>query len=155
MHNWYKHGMFRTPEYKAWSAMIQRCSNPKDSRYYSHGGRGIKVCDEWRASFENFYKDNKKKKGEKRKISQNLKCLLFSAQINNSNKFFVAFLKRNKKNSRKKTKRSPCQFLENFEKNPKGPPCGLLGGDKSQNRSHPYAHVNLTLNMKELKNLNL
>lgn len=57
MHNWYKHGMFGTPEYKAWSAMIQRCSNPKDSRYYSHGGRGIKVCDEWRASFENFYKD--------------------------------------------------------------------------------------------------
>lgn len=57
MHNWYKHGMFRTPEYKAWAAMIQRCSNPKDNRYYTHGGRGIKVCDEWLNSFENFYED--------------------------------------------------------------------------------------------------
>ena len=39
MHNWYKHGMFGTPEYKAWAAMIQRCSNPKDNRYYTHGER--------------------------------------------------------------------------------------------------------------------
>ena len=37
--------------------MIQRCVNPK-SRYFSHyGGRGIKVCDRWRNSFEDFYAD--------------------------------------------------------------------------------------------------
>ena len=56
MHNWFKHGMFGTPEYKAWAAMIQRCTNPKDNRYNSHGARGITVCEEWK-SFEKFYED--------------------------------------------------------------------------------------------------
>lgn len=57
MHNWYKHGMYGTPEHKAWTAMLQRCSNPKDNRYHSHGGRGIKVCERWLNSFSNFYED--------------------------------------------------------------------------------------------------
>ena len=60
MHNWYKHGMYGTPEHKAWAAMLQRCSNPNDNRYHSHGGRGIKVCDRWLNSFENFYEDRVK-----------------------------------------------------------------------------------------------
>lgn len=37
--------------------MIYRCENPnvKDWKYY--GGRGIKVCLEWRESFEVFLRD--------------------------------------------------------------------------------------------------
>lgn len=51
-----KHGMYRTSEYRIWSMMRQRCSNPKTARYARYGGRGISVCDRW-MSFENFYAD--------------------------------------------------------------------------------------------------
>ena len=50
------HGMLRSPEYKAWHAMKQRCTNPKNKAYANYGGRGIEVCDRW-MSFENFYED--------------------------------------------------------------------------------------------------
>lgn len=46
----------RTPEYVAWGAMIQRCTNPKDPAYLDYAGRGITVCDRWRA-FDNFLAD--------------------------------------------------------------------------------------------------
>lgn len=56
----YKHGLTRkgsvVPEYKVWSGMIQRCSNPNNSAYSYYGGRGISVCKRWK-SFENFYSD--------------------------------------------------------------------------------------------------
>ncbi len=41
-------GLSRTPEYSIWSSMIQRCHNPKFTQYKDYGGRGIRVCDEWR-----------------------------------------------------------------------------------------------------------
>lgn len=44
-----------TPEYMAWTAMKQRCQNPRHRDYASYGGRGITVCPEWRASFESFF----------------------------------------------------------------------------------------------------
>lgn len=37
--------------------MKSRCLNPKSARYNCYGGRGIKVCDRWLESFENFYTD--------------------------------------------------------------------------------------------------
>lgn len=46
-----------TLEYKSWTAMIQRCTNPKNRSYPDYGGRGIKVCDRWRRSYENFLSD--------------------------------------------------------------------------------------------------
>jgi len=46
----------RTHEYNSWSAMLQRCLNPKLSCYRIYGGRGIKVCVEWR-SFAVFLAD--------------------------------------------------------------------------------------------------
>lgn len=51
-----KHGMCGTPEYNSWSAMVQRCSNPKHPRYAAWGGRGIRVCDEWK-TFDGFFAD--------------------------------------------------------------------------------------------------
>jgi len=36
--------------------MKQRCTNPKNKRYSSYGGRGITVCDRW-VEFENFLED--------------------------------------------------------------------------------------------------
>ena len=50
-----KHGMTGTRLYRVWDTMIQRCTNPKRDNYEYYGGRGIKVCDEWRNSFTNFY----------------------------------------------------------------------------------------------------
>ena len=43
----YSHGMYRTPEYKAWAQMKDRCFNPNHKRYSDYGGRGITVCDRW------------------------------------------------------------------------------------------------------------
>lgn len=36
--------------------MKYRCLNPKNDRYASYGGRGIKVCDRW-LDFANFRED--------------------------------------------------------------------------------------------------
>ena len=43
--------------YWVWAAMIQRCINPRDKGFQRYGGRGIKVCDRWRASFDAFALD--------------------------------------------------------------------------------------------------
>jgi hypothetical protein len=53
------HGETGTREYCSWQAMKRRCLDPKNNRYPSHGGRGIKVCERWLASFENFLADMK------------------------------------------------------------------------------------------------
>ena len=36
--------------------MLDRCNNPRNSRYKDYGGRGIKVCRRWHA-FELFLRD--------------------------------------------------------------------------------------------------
>lgn len=46
-----------TPEYVAWQGMIRRCGNPRERCFPRYGGRGIRVCDLWRASFEAFLAD--------------------------------------------------------------------------------------------------
>ena len=53
----YKHGLTKTKLYWTWTGMIQRCENPKSPRYFDYGGRGIRVCERWRESFENFKQD--------------------------------------------------------------------------------------------------
>ena len=45
------------PLYRTWQAMKQRCYNPLFPKYASHGGRGIKVCEQWRHDFETFLRD--------------------------------------------------------------------------------------------------
>ena len=39
-----------------WNNMINRCCNPNNKRYYDYGGRGIKLCSEWRNKYKNFEK---------------------------------------------------------------------------------------------------
>lgn len=43
--------------YNIWRTMIKRCHNPQDKDYAKYGGRGIKVCDRWRYSLDNFVED--------------------------------------------------------------------------------------------------
>lgn len=52
-----RHGMHGTPTYRSWQAMKARCLYPSTQYYMNYGGRGIKVCDRWLNSFQNFYKD--------------------------------------------------------------------------------------------------
>jgi hypothetical protein len=51
------HGLKRknTRLYGIWEKMKQRCHNPSSSNYPGWGGRGIRVCDEWRNSYSPFY----------------------------------------------------------------------------------------------------
>jgi hypothetical protein len=55
-----KHGMrssvgFTHPLYIVWSNLKRRCYKPKQTKYQYYGGRGIKVCDEWKNSFKEFF----------------------------------------------------------------------------------------------------
>jgi hypothetical protein len=52
-----KHGRTRTPEYRSWRLMKDRCYNPKKDNYERYGGRGIKVCERWRSDFPAFLAD--------------------------------------------------------------------------------------------------
>lgn len=52
-----KHGKSGTKIYQIWQGMIDRCCNSNSKYYANYGGRGITICDEWRHSFECFYKD--------------------------------------------------------------------------------------------------
>lgn len=47
------HGMRYTRLYRIWNLMIQRCSNEKLPYFDRYGGRGIRVCEEWK-TFEVF-----------------------------------------------------------------------------------------------------
>ena len=51
------HGKCNTSTYSSWKSIIQRCENPKNPAYKYYGGRGIKICERWRNSFENFLED--------------------------------------------------------------------------------------------------
>lgn len=52
-----KHGRARTLEYRTWISMNRRCADPTRPDYPRYGGRGIKVCERWRNSFETFFAD--------------------------------------------------------------------------------------------------
>lgn len=43
--------------YASWQAMKSRCTNPNDAGWENYGGRGIKVCERWLDSFDNFLAD--------------------------------------------------------------------------------------------------
>jgi hypothetical protein len=65
------HGQaLKTPEYNTWNLMRDRCTNPNNNRYMRYGGRGIKVCDRWLNSFENFFKDMGKRPSYKHSIDR-------------------------------------------------------------------------------------
>ena len=41
------HGESKTPLYKLWASMKQRCNDPNSDAFPDYGGRGILVCEEW------------------------------------------------------------------------------------------------------------
>lgn len=50
-----KHGLSSHKLYGVWRGMKQRCSDPFKQGYENYGGRGISVCDEWKADFKQFF----------------------------------------------------------------------------------------------------
>jgi hypothetical protein len=44
------------PEYRAWASMNSRCYSTTHPQYDDYGGRGVRVCETWRNSYEEFYK---------------------------------------------------------------------------------------------------
>jgi len=47
----------KTVEWTTWAKMIGRCHDEKDKSYFRYGGRGIRVCDRWRESYQAFLED--------------------------------------------------------------------------------------------------
>ena len=88
------HGRTKTPEYKIWKHIKDRCYNPKAINYDRYGGRGIKVCDRWLESFENFYEDMGDRPTDEHQLDRiNGKenytpenCRWVTSTINNTNK---------------------------------------------------------------------
>lgn len=58
-HNHYMQEVYnkRHPLYQAWSDIKQRCYNQSSWMYKYYGARGIKMCDRWLQSYENFALD--------------------------------------------------------------------------------------------------
>jgi len=46
----------KTPTYRSWQHMVERCTNPNSDNFRFYGGTGIRVCKRW-LKFENFLKD--------------------------------------------------------------------------------------------------
>jgi hypothetical protein len=46
-----------SPEYMSWSSMKSRCYNKSTPGYRYYGGRGVRVCSQWKKSFTNFLAD--------------------------------------------------------------------------------------------------
>lgn len=51
-----KHGLwsYHNKLYGVWQTMKARCLRPTNERYKNYGGRGIKICDEWKNDFKAF-----------------------------------------------------------------------------------------------------
>lgn len=52
-----KHGFSKTTMYYRYQGMIRRCYDPLHKEFHNYGARGIKVCDKWLESVENYIND--------------------------------------------------------------------------------------------------
>jgi len=64
------HGMSETKLCQVWSGIKKRCINPRQKAYADYGGRGIRVCDRWIDSFDNFLLDMGLPPGDKHTIDR-------------------------------------------------------------------------------------
>lgn len=50
-----KHNLSNIKLYRTWINMKSRCYTPSSTHFQYYGGKGIKVCDEWKHDFLAFY----------------------------------------------------------------------------------------------------
>lgn len=98
------HGYSRSKIYKTWLAMKYRCYDQKYCGYKNYGGKGIKVCDRWLHSFQNFLEDMDE--------CPNGKSL---DRIDNSNDYCKENCRWSTKKEQQRN-RSCCHFVEAFGK---------------------------------------
>jgi hypothetical protein len=60
----------RNNEYTIWQNMKTRCYNKKTPNYKDYGGRGIVMSEQWKDSFETFYKDMGKRPSKKHSVDR-------------------------------------------------------------------------------------
>jgi len=64
------HGMKYTPEYQTWQSMKSRCKATRLREKRNYLDRGINVCEEWKDSFETFFKDMGKRPTPRHQIDR-------------------------------------------------------------------------------------
>ncbi len=51
-----QHGFHGTPLYGIWAGIVKRCEGVNSQNYKYYGGRGIKICKQWRENAGEFCK---------------------------------------------------------------------------------------------------
>lgn len=51
------HGMSKSAEFNIWGHIKRRCFDQRTPQWDDYNGRGITMCEEWRHSFEAFFKN--------------------------------------------------------------------------------------------------
>lgn len=66
------HGESRSnhPEYRIWVSAKQRCYDPNCKPYKHYGGRGIRMHEEWRASYSAFLADVGRRPSDKHSLDR-------------------------------------------------------------------------------------
>jgi len=64
------HGLSWMKEYRIWGGIKTRCFNVLDANYKNYGARGVKICDRWINSFENFIEDMGERPSDKYSIER-------------------------------------------------------------------------------------
>lgn len=65
-----KHGLSDTPEFSTWTDIKTRCYNTNIKAFKDYGGRGIRVCDRWLSSFDDFLVDMGKRPSKNHSIDR-------------------------------------------------------------------------------------